>query len=234
VRTRTQYCATPSEGGTGTERTQTHVPRDAVRVCLSAHSARLSLVLQAEQQRPAFDEVHPPSPSTSVCPVVPVLGTTIRRYWAKYSSYGGARWSFPAQIRFQPRRRRHCGIVRRKLFFGLWEWRGGGGVAGIARVVCCMTAPFSVAAPIVPPITARHRPRVIFGHSWHCWRLDVACRLLHVQRGMFHATCALHAATWRARSGIRKLRTHARAQRATCNRSCRYGRGRCRLSGAHP
>ena len=37
--------------------------------------------------------------------------TTIRRYWAKYSSYGGVRWSFSAQIRFQPMRHKHRGIV---------------------------------------------------------------------------------------------------------------------------
>ena len=70
------------------------------------------------------------SPCTSVCPVVPVLGTTRRRYWAKYASYGGVRWSFPARIRFQPMRRRHCGIVGEKVLFRM----SVGGEIGRAHV----------------------------------------------------------------------------------------------------
>jgi hypothetical protein len=49
--------------------TQTHVLRGALRVRLSAHSADgLGLVLQAEQQRPAKDEVR--LLAKSVCPVL--------------------------------------------------------------------------------------------------------------------------------------------------------------------
>ena len=71
----TRISASTTLAGAG-ERSQqlTRVLRDAVRLRLSAHSADgLGLVLQAEQLRPAFDEVRPPSPCTSVGPVVPVL-----------------------------------------------------------------------------------------------------------------------------------------------------------------
>jgi hypothetical protein len=70
-------------GGTGACRTQTHVPRDAVRVRLAAHSAEGWVwCCRSSRRRPRCV----PSPCTSVCTVVPVL--------ARISSVDGTDWWF--------------------------------------------------------------------------------------------------------------------------------------------
>ena len=155
---------------------------------------------------------------------------TIRRYWAKYSSYGRARWSFSAQIQFQPMRRRRRGIVENQNSVWVWGGRGGCNAYSARRLLHNGTLQL-----VRTHRTATRRTAQIARHLPHpawpecgCCALHVACCVLHVACFVLHAVCRmLHAATLRARFRSKQLCTYARA-RATCTRrrSRRYGRGR--------
>ena len=98
MRTRTQRCAAHSD--VGQARSARKCTCNATQCEFAfppTQPTDLSLLLQAEQQRPAFDEVRLLAMHVGL-PSGASARTTIRRYWAKYSSYGRVRWSFSAQI----------------------------------------------------------------------------------------------------------------------------------------
>jgi hypothetical protein len=98
-----------------------------VRVRLSAHAADgLGLVLQVEQLRPAKDEVRRLAVHSHVgLHGVRVLAPHYVDIGAKYSSCGGVAWCFPAQIGFQPIRRKNCHIIGESFYFGFCFWGEG-------------------------------------------------------------------------------------------------------------
>ncbi len=177
-------------------------------------------MLQAEQQRPAFNEVRLIAVRVGL-PSGASASTRIRRYWAKYSPYGRARWPFSAQIRFQPMRRRRRGIVGEKGFFGVCVCVGrgggeGGGAIPNARDACCMMAQFCCAALIALQLAARHISHVKC-HAWDGRSIDVVRCMLHdasrthmpsVSGRMLHVACC-HLAR---RLDASSYRPHARAR----------------------
>ncbi len=151
-------------------------------------SRRSCFVLQAEQQRPAKEQVRPPRRANR-----------------------SAQWCECLH--------RNTSVLRQVLTARAL------GVHVV--VICCMTAPYSCAAPIALQHIARGTAWVVrrLPHTgwpeFGCCMASVACCTLHVACCLLHiacCTCGAHDLD----PGVR-ARTHARASQSS--RFCRYGFG---------
>jgi hypothetical protein len=212
-------------GGTGAQCTQT---RPSATSPFRPLSRQLHLVLQAEQQRPAFDEVRPPrharrSAEWFECSHhnVSILGQVLIVWTRALVFFRSNPISADA-----PQTPRHCrGTV---LFVGgLGRDRRGREVMPTARVACRTTAPSSCAAPVALQLAAR--PSSATHGMAGVWMSSAACCMLHYR--MLRVACCmlfiscrmLHAAT--GASGFR-MYVRTRARNVHARRSCLYGCGR--------
>ncbi len=153
-----------------------------MRVRLSAHSPDgLGLVLQMEQQRPAKDEVRPSRRASRSAQWCQCLVPQYLDIWPRTHRMDARVGLFPLKSNFSQCAADTAALLGESSFsVCVCVWGGGGPSASDA---CCMTAPFSCAAPIALQLAARHRSRI--GRLPHRAWPEHGCRPLHVACCMF-------------------------------------------------